>query len=72
MFEIVNVDGCFQLKLNTTYTNIFGAPVQEFLKNDVIAKINPLLESDGTTNSCPDEKNAKLVCIFISFSCSSP
>ena len=62
MFEIVDVDGCFQLQLNTTYTTIFGAPVQEFLTSDVIAGINPLLKRNNEkTNHCPIDGEAKKV-----------
>ena len=73
MFEIVNVDGCFQLQLNTTYTSIFGAPVQEFLTSDVIAGINPLLKRNNEkTNHCPKDGEAEKVQfinanIFLSF-----
>ena len=61
IFDVENVGGCFKLKLNTDYANIFGEPVQGFLTNDLIDGINPLVERDEKTKSCPNENDANMV-----------
>ena len=62
MFDVVNVDGCFQLKLSEIYTNLFGSAVQEFLNNNVIGEINSLLQPPNEqAEKCPNEGDAKMV-----------
>ena len=64
IFDVENVGGCFKLKLNADYANIFGEPVQGFLTHDLIDGINPLLERDEKTKSCPNENDANMVAKF--------
>ena len=63
MFDVVNVDGCFQLKLSEIYTSLFGSAVQEFLNNNVIGEINSLLQPppNERAEKCPNESDAKMV-----------
>ena len=62
MFDVVNVDGCFQLKLSEIYTSLFGSAVQEFLNNNVIGEINSLLKpTNEQADKCPNESDAKMV-----------
>ena len=66
MFKVANVSGCYKLSVNGSYAQIFDQPVVEFLNNDVIAGISPLLESNEQSKSCPNETDAKMVAIFMS------
>ena len=62
MFKVANVFGCYKLSVNGSYAQIFDQPVKEFLNDDVIAGINPLLvESNEQSKSCPNETDAKMV-----------
>ena len=64
IFDVVKVDGCFKLKLNKDYADIFGESVEEFLTNDLIDGINPLLERDEKTKRCPKENDAYRVASY--------
>ena len=65
IFKVANVSGCYKLLVNESYAQIFDQPVIEFLTNDVIAGISPLLESNEQSESCPNETDAKMVAISI-------
>ena len=65
MFKVANVSGCYKLSVNGSYAQIFDQPMVEFLNDDVIAGISPLLESSEQSKSCPKETDAKMVVIAI-------
>ena len=65
IFDVVKVDGCFKLKLDADYANIFGDSVQEFITNDLIDGINPLVERDEKTKRCPNKKDAYRVASYL-------
>ena len=64
IFDVVKVDGCFKLNLNKDYADIFGESVEEFLTNDLIDGINPLLERDEKMKRCPKENDAYRVASY--------